>query len=154
MSNQPTWLQNAINEFNNSNHKDGDILTHDWIKYALQIPEPKNLSEAERIQWLAMGRVEAFKDWLLENRNIAIKSVRGQGYYIVPPRDQARVACQESMKMVSKGLRKGHRMLQYTRIDQLNDDEKRRHTDAEVRMSGITGMIKRQKKDVFRLFKH
>jgi hypothetical protein len=154
MSNQPTWLQNAINEFNNSNHKDGDILTHDWIKYALQIPEPKNLSEAERIQWLAMGRVEAFKDWLLENRNIAIKSVRGQGYYIVPPRDQARVACQESMKMVSKGLRKGHRMLQHTRIDQLNDDEKRRHTDAEVRMSGITGMIKRQKKDVFRLFKH
>ena len=101
-----------------------------------------------------MGRVEAFKDWLLENRNIAIKSVRGQGYYIVPPRDQARVACQESMKMVSKGLRKGHRMLQHTRIDQLNDDEKRRHTDAEVRMSGITGMIKRQKKDVFRLFKH
>jgi len=56
--------------------------------------------------------------------------------------------------MVSKGLRKGHRMLQHTRIDQLNDDEKRRHTDAEVRMSGITGMIKRQKKDVFRLFKH
>jgi hypothetical protein len=154
MSNQPTWLQNAINEFNSSNHKDGDILTHDWIKYALNIPEPKNLSEAERIQWLAMGRVEAFKDWLLENRNIAIKSVRGQGYYIVPPRDQARVACQESMKMVSKGLRKGHRMLQHTRIDQLNDDEKRRHTDAEVRMSGITGMIKRQKKDVFRLFKH
>jgi hypothetical protein len=154
MSNQPTWLQNAINEFNSSNHKDGDILTHDWIKYALQIPEPKNLSEAERIQWLAMGRVEAFKDWLLESRNIAIKSVRGQGYYIVPPRDQARVACQESMKMVSKGLRKGHRMLQHTRIDQLNDDEKRRHTDAEVRMSGITGMIKRQKKDVFRLFKH
>ena len=47
MSNQPTWLQNAIDEFNNSNHKDGDILTHDWIKYALQIPEPKNLSEAE-----------------------------------------------------------------------------------------------------------
>lgn len=146
------WLQNAINEYDQGNHKDGDILSHDWIKHALQIPTARNLGEVEQIQWLMLTRIEAFKDWLLVERLTCIKSVRGKGYWIVPPGDQAQVAAEEAMRMVSKGLQKGSKIASHARLADMDDHAKKRHTDTQVRLSGLGDMMRRQKRDVFKLF--
>lgn len=146
------WLEKAKSLYDEGNHADGDILSHDWIKFALDIPKPKTLAESEEIQWLALSRIEAFKDWLLVERKTAIKSVRGKGYWIVPPSEQAEVAAQEAMRMVSKGLQKGSKIMEHARLADMDDPARKRHTDAHVRLSGIGQMMKRQKRDVFKLF--
>lgn len=147
-----TWLQRAVDLFDTDNIKDGDLISREWICHALDIPPIRSIDDAERIQWMTLARVEAFKEYLLTERKIALRTARGQGYIVVPPHEQAEFAAREAMGMVQKGLQKGARIMEHTRIDSLTDDQKRRHTDAELRMSGLGQMIKRQRKDVFKLF--
>lgn len=146
------WLGNAIKLYESGNHKDGDVLSHEWLKYALDIPEPKTMSEVNEVQWITLSRVESFKDWLLTEKQTALRCVRGEGYWIVPPSDQARLAAEEAMRYIQKGLNKGNKILNHARLSDMNDDEKRRHTDTQVRLSGIGSLMQRQKRDVFALF--
>jgi hypothetical protein len=139
--------------FDADNHKDGDILSHDWIKYALDIPTAKTVDDFERIQWILLARVDAFKDWMLVQRQIALQSVRGKGYYIVPPNEQARFAADEAMKHVKKGLQQADKVLTHARLADMDDDAKKRHTDTHIRLTGIGQLMSRQRKDVFALFK-
>jgi hypothetical protein len=147
------WLEKACGMYDSGNQKDGDILSHDWLRFALDIPKPKNLGEAEEVQWLALARIEAFKEWLLVERKTALKSVRGKGYWIVPPEEQAQVAAEEAMKLVQKGLERGSRMMEHARTELMDNDSRKRHTDAQVRLLGVGQMMKGQKRDVLRLFK-
>lgn len=147
------WLEKACGMYDSGNHKDGDILSHDWLRFTLDIPKPKNLGEADEIQWMALARVEAFKEWLLVERKTVLKSVRGKGYWIVPPEDQAQVAAEEAMKLVQKGLERGSRMMEHARVDAMDNDARKRHTDTQVRLLGVGQMMRTQKRDVLRLFK-
>ena len=153
-SKQPAWLERAANLYDQGNHKDGDILSHDWLRYALDIPVASTLEESEEIQWMTLTRVDAFREWLLIERKTALKAVRGKGYWIVPPSEQAQVAAEEAMRLVQRGLRKGWAMMEHARLADMDDDSRRRHTDAHVRLAGIGDMMRRQKRDVFRLFDH
>ena len=147
------WLEKACGMYDSGNHKDGDILSHDWLRFALDIPEPKNLREAEEMQWLTLSRVEAFKEWVLLERKTVLKSVRGKGYWIVPPNEQAQVAAEEAMKLVQKGLERGSLMMLHARVDAMDNDSRKRHTDVQVRLLGVGQMMRGQKRDVLRLFK-
>ena len=147
------WLEKACGMYDSGNQRDGDILSHAWLLFALDIPKPKNLIQAEEIQWLALARIEAFKEWLLVERKTVLKSVRGKGYWIVPPEEQAQVAAEEAMKLVQKGLERGSRMMEYARMEAMDNDARKRHTDTQVRLLGVGQMMKIQKRDVLRLFK-
>lgn len=148
----PVWLDRAIKMLDSDGRKDGDILSHDWIKYALDVPVAKSVDDADRVQWLLLGRVEAFKDWLLVERKIALQNVRGEGYRLIPPREQAHYAATEAMKMVKKGIVKGDKLMTHVRLSELDAEERKRHTDAHIRLAGVGDMIKRQRKDIFKLF--
>jgi len=148
-----SWLDRAARLYDEGGHKDGDILSHEWIKYAIDIPEPKSLQDVDRIQWVMLTRMDAFRDWLLTERKTALQSVRGEGYWIVPPSEQARVAAVDCMKQVKRGLRNADKVLTHVRLAEMDDDARRRHTDTQIRISGIGQMMKRQRRDVFALFK-
>lgn len=150
---EKTWLQRAVDMFDNDRFKDGDLLSRDWIAHALDIPPIRSVQDAERVQWMTLARVEAFKEYLLVERKVALRTARGQGYVVIPPSEQAEFAAREAMGLVQKGLRKGAKIMENTRLDALTDSQKRRHTDAELRLSGLSQMMKRQRRDVFRLFK-
>lgn len=148
----PAWLDRAIKMYDKESRADGDMLSHDWIKFALDIRTPRTLEEVEESQWVLLTRIDAFRDYLLVDRKIALQNVRGQGYRIVPPAEQARVAVEESMRLVKKGLEKGDKLMTHTRISSLTQDEQKRHTDAHLRLCGIADLMRRGRKDVFLLF--
>lgn len=152
VSDMPVWLARAINLFDEGAHNDGDVLSHDWIRYALDIPEPRSVDDMQELQWLMLTRMDALRDWLLVERKIALQNVRGKGYRIVPPAEQARHAVEEAMTLVRKGLKKGDKLMTNTRTNELSVQDKQRHTDAHLRLCGINDMMRRQRRDVFRLF--
>jgi len=147
-----TWLEDAVRYFHDGGFMDGDTLSHAWIRKALNVPEPTRLSEVGDSQWLMLSRFEQFREHMLEHEKIALRSVRGSGYLIVPPRDQARYAAEHALALVHKGMKHGNRLLEHTRLSGLSVGELQRHTDTQVRLSGIDSMMRRQRKDVFRLF--
>lgn len=150
--NRPSWLERAITEFDAAGFRDGDLLSRDWLTYALDIPPARTLKEAADIQWMTLNRVEAFKELMLVERKIALRTERGHGYRVLPPADQAEHAAREAMGLMLKGMEKGAKIMRNTRTELLTDTEKRRHTDTEIRLAGISQMMRRQRKDVFLLF--
>ena len=145
------YLKSAIEKFDAEEMKDGDMLTHDWMAWALEIPAVTDIEDVKQNQFLVMERVEEFKNYLLVERKIALETCRGIGYRIVPPAEQARHAAYESMRMVKRGLEKGMKIITNTRTEALSADERKTHTDTEIRLAGVAGMMKKQRRDVFAL---
>lgn len=148
----PAWLDRAVNQFDKDDKKDGEILSHYWIKWALDIKDPASLDELQENQWLLLTRFDAFRDYMLTERKIALQNVRGKGYRIVPPTDQAEFAAVETLKTIKNAFDKGDKLMTHCRLGELDTDAQRRHTDAHIKLCGIKDMVKRNKTDIFKLF--
>lgn len=148
------WLTHAIDQFDKDKFADGDMITHDWLHAFLLIREPKNVTTEtmQEYQFLKMRRYEEFRDYLLRERQIALESIRGEGFRIVPPHEQASYAVEKGMRLVSKGFNTSAVLLQNTRMNKLTRQEATRHTDAQVRLDGLQQLVKRQRVNIFSLF--
>lgn len=143
-----TWLENAVEQWDKARYKDGDLVSHDWMKFALLIPSPSQDLSATDVQFMVLTRVEALKQYLLNERKIAMESIRGRGYRVVPPEEQASFAVDEGLRFIRKGLGRANSILTNTRVEQLTNEEAARHTDMQIKMAGLAQMLGRQKKDI------
>lgn len=152
MSQQATtlfWsLDDTIARFFDEEFQDGDLISHDWLRWALEINE----QVMRENDFALLERMEQFKAALLYHHKIALQNVRGEGYRIVPPAEQARYAAQEASRYIGKGMRKASDLLTHTHRDALDKDEMRRHVDTEVRIAGLQQMVSKGQRDVFALF--
>lgn len=147
-------LEEALRRFHESGFNDGDLITHEWLAWSLALPEPATAAEFREQQFVVLERVEQFKSALLTQHQIALQSVRGKGYRVVPPAEQARYAAEEASRHIEKGLKRGDQLLSHTRLDALSDDERRRHIDTESRMASLASMASRGRRDIFKLFQN
>lgn len=141
-------LESAVDQFMADDFQDGDLISHDWLRTVLEI----NDAAMRDNDFVLVERIEAFKSALLHGHQIALQNVRGRGYRVVPPAEQARFAAEEAAKYIGKGLRKADSLLANTRFEQLATDERKRHTDTQVRIAALAGMVSKGKRDVFALF--
>lgn len=145
-------LDEALERFVADGFNDGDLISHDWLTWALNLPQPRNLGEVRDVQFVNMHRIEEFKSALLEQMNIYIVSVRGQGYRIVPPHDQARVAVSKALQSARRELDTCQKVIGHTRLGELSAEELRRHTDTQIRCAALGSMIGKGGRDIFALF--
>lgn len=149
-----SWsLEKALELFDSTKFEDGHLISHAWLEWALDLPKPKTAQEVVNCQFVILDRVEQFKDALLKQRQIYVVSVRGQGYRIVPPSDQAFIAVDNAMRGVRREFGKCEVVMQNTRFAELNAEQAKRHTDAQVKVSALSGMVGKGKREVFGLFK-
>lgn len=149
-----TWsLDKALELFLADKFSDGQLISHDWLTWALNLPKPKTAVEMVNCQFIILDRVEQFKEALLTQHKIYIVSVRGKGYRIVPPSDQAFIAIDTAMRGVRREFSKCKEVMKHTRIAELDSDQAKRHTDAQVKVLALSGMIGKSKREVFGLFK-
>lgn len=149
-----SWsLDKAIEQFKADNFTDGQLISHDWLTWALNLPKPQTAQEMVNCQFVILDRVEQFKEALLTQHQIYIVSVRGKGYRIVPPSDQAFIAIDTAMRGVRREFSKCKEVMKHTRIGELDSDQAKRHLDAQVKVSALSGMIGKEKREVFGLFK-
>jgi hypothetical protein len=141
-------VKDAVDLFFKDGKRDGDLLSHDWILFALDMRTPETREE----QFELLERMDAFRTALLREHCIALQNVRGEGYRIVPPGEQAEYAARLAESYFRKGARKGGELLKNIRRDQLTHAEARRHTDCEVKMAALSGMVSKGARDIFSLF--
>lgn len=148
-----SWsLDKALELFFANKFEDGQLISHAWLEWALDLPKPKTAQEMVNCQFVILDRVEQFKSALLQQHQIFVVSVRGQGYRIVPPSDQAFIAIDNAMRGVRREFSKCEDVMKNTRFAELNAEQSRRHTDAQVKVSALSGMVGKGKRDVFGLF--
>ena len=103
-----TWIKKAIKEFDRKKFKDGDLISHHFLAYALNVDQEDSSS--------FMFRVERFKEYLLTERKIYLKSVYGKGYLIIPPDEQVTEAITELMRLINVGFMKSKKIATHVRV--------------------------------------
>lgn len=147
------WLERAVSEYDAKKFADGDLVSHDWIYWALDIPPVNARTSAKEAQFVLLSRFDAFRDYMLIQRKICLQNVRGQGYRVVPPGEQAQVAAEEALRLIRRGLDKGDKILTHARVEKMTTEEANRHTSAQIKIGGLRQMVGRQRKDILGEFK-
>lgn len=145
-------VQIAVELFFEEGFKDGEIVSHDWLKTVLDIPTPESIADVTRVSFLTLSRVEELKATLLEKHNIFLASARGLGYVVVPPRAQAAMASGKAITAIHKEMAAALSILRHTRTEELDASEAKRHTDVQVKMQALAGMMSQKSRDVFEAF--
>ena len=146
-------VKEAVKKFLDSDFSDGEIVSMHWLKEFLDIKEATKIEQVTDFQWELLTKMEMFKDELLNKHQIALKNVRGSGYMIVPPGQQALYAAEIGIKTFNKGMKKTEKLLDNVRLAQMDNDEKRILTDAQVKFSALKGMLNKQRISIFLTFK-
>lgn len=141
-------LDESIDQFMAEGFNDGDLVSHDWLRMVLDI----NDAAVKNNPFVLVERMEGFKGALLAGHQIALQNVRGRGYRVIPPHEQAFYAATEVARYMKKGLDKADALLVNTRQGELTTDERKRHTDTQVRVAALSGMVSKGRRDVFKLF--
>lgn len=146
----PPW-RNAAAELFGSRYTFGDVVPHEELQAALMLPKPEGkitVEEYETWRLSLLAQVDALAAFLLEERNMCIKAVPGQGYMIVKPSEQTDYAMGHGMKRVKSELRKMGRRLSFIDRSALTHEEARKNADALARLSFLQSMANKRKRFV------
>ena len=142
----PRWRQ-AVQDFLGE-FKYGDVVTHDWLENRFGMPQQKETARMTPAQfrerqfdWLA--NIEAFKSELLEDHQVLLHSVRGEGYRWVPPHEQTALATKEFERDARRAFRSAGGRLRNVRLAELTDDQRRANTDAAAKISQLRGVARK-----------
>lgn len=140
----PAWKQ-AVQDFMAAGFKPGDLIPHSWLAEHFGLPmldDAATLTAAEyrdrQFVWLA--HVEAVKAELLEEHQILLKSVFGEGYRWVPPAEQTHIAVDQFEREARRAYRKAGGRLMHLRVAELTDSQRQENLDAIGRLSMLQGM--------------
>lgn len=107
-----------------SNYSDGELIPHDWLKTNFGLKKlnyadfdcQEDFEKAIQVQQFSyMTLVDTLRWQLLEQERMYMKNVRGDGYVIMNPKDQAQYGYDELLKDVKKATREAEMIMNYVR---------------------------------------
>lgn len=142
----PAWKQ-AVQDFLAAGFKPGQIVPHAWLAEHFGMPMLDDAatmtpSEYRDRQFLWLAHVEAVKAELLQQHQILLRSVYGEGYRWIPPHEQTGVAVEEFEREAKRAYRKAGARLVNLRVHELSDIQRQENLDAIGRLSMLQGMHK------------
>lgn len=142
----PAWRQ-AVQDFIAAGFKAGDMVSHKWLEQAFGM-KPLDATatltaqafQDRQFDWLQS--IEAFKAELLQDHQILLSSVRGEGYRYVPPGEQTRLSTDKFEADARRVYRKAADRLKNVRAAELTESQRRENSDAIARLAMLRGMQK------------
>lgn len=109
--------KNAIDAIRERVEKEsyGFTLSHGELLELLELKEPGTVEEYKRYSLKLLDAMESVKEELLEEHNICLFNIRGEGYQVLHPNDQATIAFRKAMKQGRKQVLKARKLI--THID-------------------------------------
>lgn len=144
----PPW-RNAAAELFAGRYGYGDLVPHDELLAAFNAPKPTGkitVEEYEAWRLAVLAQHDALTDWLLEERNIMLVSVPGQGYRLCKPEEQTETAVERGMKRVRRELVKMTRQINYVDRSSLTHEQARENAEALARAGWLKQQIGKAKR--------
>lgn len=137
----------------------GDLIPLEWIDAhsGIEFPEGKQLITVyNKIALKKLSFLGQFIEEMLEEYKMRLKNVRGEGYRIVNPHDQADDAQEQFAKRLEKEADKAVNIISNTRHDMLDAEGRKKSVDTLVRIQSVamtgkrylSGMEQPEKKQV------
>ena len=143
----PSWKQ-AVTDFVAGNPKPGDVITEGWkhIHFGIRPPAYADSETWKAYQLRMLNAFNSFQATLLEDHQVHLKSDRCGGHTVLAPQEQTRSAMEGYNAGIKKALKKSHTKLENVAVSELTSDERKEHTDAQVRLSMVGSMFKKVKR--------
>lgn len=140
----PSSLQAAQDVL--ANYSYGDVIPMAWLheNFDCHPPETGSMRDFQKYHLQFFSLFEQFRAELLENHSMALVNVRGEGYRILPPKDQTSYALERlKNRMMAEG-RKTKNILVNIRHDLLTNDQRKENSDALAKLAAIKAFSKKQ----------
>lgn len=144
----PPW-KNAAAVLFGERYNFGDIVPHDELLASFSLPKPTGkitVDEYETWRLSVLAQQEHLSEWLLEERNMLLVSVSGQGYRICEPEKQTAEALERGMKRVRKEINRMARQLHYVDRSTLTHEQARENADALARAAWMKSQMNKSKR--------
>lgn len=140
----PVWRQ-AVKDFLAANLEPGTVIPLRWFEGHFQmepLDENAMLSAAEfrERQFTWLRNMDEFRRELLEEHQICLLSVHGEGYRIVPPGEQTGATTERFEREVKKAYRQAAVRLKNVQVDKLTEEQRKENVDAIARLAMLRGM--------------
>lgn len=149
----PAWRL-AVEIFRSSEFRSGHLVPHKWLWDAFGLEQPTSTTPfgvAEKAQLAFLEAFAPFSRELLEEDRIALASVKGHGYRIVPANEQVAWAESEGDRELRKALSRRYRRTAFVNISELGAEERRDRSDALARVGNLKLMLTAAPRPRFRL---
>ncbi len=149
LSLHPAWKQ-AIKDFQEAGFTYGAIVPHEWIDKALGVPavgpEEKLTKKAlERIQLQRLAMLTPFKAALLADHQMDLVTKPGVGYIVAMPQDQTKMALEDGIADIKRGIRRMGLRLANVNSAMLTAEQRRENADAMAHAASLRQMMRKQR---------
>jgi len=134
----PDYVQ-AVQDFMAAKPRAGDLISHEWLDEHLSLNKDSRHYSIDK-----MHRVGAFRKTLLTVYQIDTKSIIGQGYYVIAPKEQTEVALDDTINSIRKASLSGLSRCVNVRINELTADGVKENDIAVKALSAIGPMLTKQ----------
>jgi hypothetical protein len=123
--------------------QDATVIERAELITLFELKTPNTAAEQQEFQLKWLSQFSAFRDELLEDHSLALRSLHGEcSYQVVPAMQQTDLAIQEAQKQMKRALRNQIRMLTFIRQEDLTNEERRKNADAQAKAAMLAGMIR------------
>lgn len=138
----PVWLQ-AVADFIALKPEPGFILEKEWLYEHLGLEQPDNgtKKDFDKFSLDCLDKISKFREALLENHKIALKTKAGVGYIVLAPNEHANEALDHAKSNIKKVLRNSASLLVHTNFEELTDAERAEHHQAVARIGGMRSLL-------------
>ena len=149
MAKERNPLMELISERIATEHHDGRLISHSWLKGQFGIAAPKITDfkdteeydrERDRAQFQYMAMVEKLRDTLLFGYKMYMMNVHGEGYVIIRPDDQTTLAYKGLVSDITDGIRDAKEIMYNVR--EVSPEQKSKDDDLRAKMGLIEQMFK------------
>jgi hypothetical protein len=141
----PAW-RNAAALIESGKWTFGDAISRAELIAAMGLTEPFGRLTSEQFnEWrlTLLSNVANLRDYLLSELSMDLATVAGDGFRIVHSHEQTRLAFDDGMREISRGLRKMRKRLHYVDHSRLTAEQSRENTDAITREAAIRSSLRK-----------
>jgi len=135
--------RSAVKKLVDMKPEPGYRITKKWLDKHLELNQGKTREDFKQYLMDYMHAVDQFKDELLREHCIAIKSIRGIGYEIISPSEQTNYAYQIGLQTILKGISKMVDTMTFVDKDKLTSDERQDNANGLAKAAMMVGMVKK-----------
>lgn len=128
--------------------KPGELISHEWLKsrFTLEVLDFDNYEnsndfiQALQLQQFAyMSLIDTLRWQMLEEKYCYLKNIRGDGYTILPPKEQVQYGYDDFLKTVKEAIKKANLIM--SNVLPVPNDQQAKDNDLRAKTSLLKQMI-------------
>lgn len=128
----------------------GDLITHSFLREQFNIVDPaiedfkttdEFVAELQNIQFNYMTMVDKLRFDLLTTQRYYLKNVRGDGYTLLPPKEQVTFAYDQALTDIKKSIKQAKNIMSNMRFEEVSPEQAAKDVQLFTKMDKFAQMF-------------